>query len=71
MIKRPVEELATEIRNSSDKRRRVIQALTDTIRYIEKEEPRPADTRPAQVAKTLADYKAHRDYLRTALDLAI
>jgi hypothetical protein len=64
-----IEALATEIRNSSDKRRRVLNALTETCRFIEKEEPRSADLRPAHIAKLLADYKAHAAYLSAALDL--
>lgn len=70
MTKQPIEALALEIRNNSDKRRRVLHALTETLRYIEKEESRRADIRPAEVAKTLASYKEHAAYLSAALDAA-
>lgn len=45
---------------TKDQTRRVLEAIAECDRFIAKEEPRRADLRPAQVAKTLAHAKAHK-----------
>lgn len=46
----------------------IFQALEETRRYIECEEARAADLRPADVAETLQRYKAHEKKLIGILD---
>ena len=47
--------------------RRVIEAIAECDRYIAKESPRPADTRPTWAAKHLAFCEQHRIKLITML----
>lgn len=47
--------------------RRVLEAIAECDRFIAKEEPRAADLRPADVAKTLAHAKGHKAKLENAL----
>lgn len=48
--------------------RRIVEAIAECDRYIAKEEPRDASLRPADVAKRLEFYKAHRAKLVTMLE---
>jgi hypothetical protein len=40
--------------------RKILQAIQECETFIAKEEPRAADLRPADVAKTLEFYKQHK-----------
>lgn len=51
-------------------RNRILQALTETNRFIDREEARGADLRPDSVTALLASYKAHRARLLQMLDAA-
>lgn len=48
---------------NADRKQRIIDSIADCDRYIAREEPRSADLRPADVAKRLEWYKAHRQKL--------
>jgi hypothetical protein len=48
-------------------RKKVLKAIAECDRYIAKEEPRNADTRPASAVKMLAFYKAHKSKLQGML----
>ncbi len=47
--------------------RRINQAIAEGNRYIEREEKRDASLRPAEIAKRLEWYKAHRVKLENML----
>ena len=49
---------------------KIKQAMIETQRYIDLEEPRAADLRPAAVAELLAKYKAHLVKLQAMFDAA-
>lgn len=55
---------------SPETARKIREAIGDCNRYIAKEEPRAADLRPADVAKRLEWYKAHRAKLLGMLKVA-
>ena len=45
---------------TSEQTRRIVEAIAECDRFIALESPRAADLRPADIAKTLAHYIAHR-----------
>jgi hypothetical protein len=48
--------------------KRILSAIAQCDRYIDKEEARSADLRPADIQKRLDGYKEHRDKLQRALE---
>ena len=45
---------------TAETRRKIIESIEETQRFITKEEKRNSDLRPAAVQKTLDFYKAHK-----------
>lgn len=52
---------------TNEQARRIIEAIAECQRFIDKEEPRSADLRPADVQKTLDFYKKHMTKLQLML----
>jgi hypothetical protein len=52
---------------TKDQSRRIIQAIQECDKFIGKEGPRSADTRPADVAKHLGFCKQHKAKLQAML----
>jgi len=48
---------------TTDRERRILQAIDECDRYIAKESPRSADLRPAEIQKLLDGYIARREKL--------
>ena len=44
---------------TNEQRRKIIEAIADCNRFIEREEKRDASLRPTNVSATLSRYKAH------------
>jgi hypothetical protein len=51
-----------------DQRRRIVEAIEDCSRFIEREEKRDPALRPASVSKTLAHYKLHMARMAKCLE---
>jgi hypothetical protein len=50
--------------------RKILEAIRECDRFIAIESPRSADLRPADVAKTLEFYRAHKAKLLSMLEAA-
>lgn len=53
---------------SNEQNRRIIEAIAECDRFIDREEARNVSLRPADIQKTLAFYKAHRAKLSAMLE---
>jgi hypothetical protein len=52
---------------SDEQRRRALQSIAECDRFIEREEGRNADLRPAETQQLLEFYKSHRAKLQARL----
>jgi hypothetical protein len=53
-------ETTMEAKPNKEQTRKILEAIAECNRYIAKEEPRPADTRPEWAKNHLAFCKQHR-----------
>ena len=56
--------------NTAEKNRRIVEALQEVRRFIEKEEARSDDLRPAEMTELLAQYKGQEQKLVKMLEAA-